>query len=130
MTLKNWNDFTKSTLNQTVSLRLVEPVSQVWRRIQKQLFFFLSDPLGNVIQMMSNKKSRPKVVEKLLALGLVTDRWGREMVFCFPFACDRPCYMLGLVQGWADSSPPQRSQWPAEAFGKIFKSKITSNFSW
>uniref|UniRef100_H2Y692 Timeless N-terminal domain-containing protein n=1 Tax=Ciona savignyi TaxID=51511 RepID=H2Y692_CIOSA len=33
-----------------------------------------SDPIGNIIQMMSNKKSRPKVVEKILALGLVNDR--------------------------------------------------------
>jgi len=38
-------------------------------------------------------------------------------------------------QGWANSGPrakcgpPQRFQWQAEAFSKIFKSEISSNFS-
>ncbi|XP_076824632.1 protein timeless homolog [Clavelina lepadiformis] len=33
-----------------------------------------ADPIGNIIQMMSNKKSKKKVVEKLLSLNLVSDR--------------------------------------------------------
>ena len=43
---------------------------------------------------------------------------------------------LGLEQGWANSGPrakcgpPQRFQWPAQAFRKIVKSEISSNFSW
>jgi len=40
-----------------------------------------------------------------------------------------------LEQGRANSSlrakcgPPKRFQWPAEAFRKMFKSEISSNFS-
>jgi len=43
--------------------------------------------------------------------------------------------IAALEQGWANSGPrakcgpPQCFQRPAEAFGKIFKSKISSNFS-
>jgi len=42
---------------------------------------------------------------------------------------------LGLEQGWANSGPraksgrPQRFQWPAQAFRKIVKSEMSSNFS-
>jgi len=40
-----------------------------------------------------------------------------------------------LAQGWAISGPlatcgpPQRFQWPAEAFGKIFKSEISPTYA-
>nr|XP_018672329.1 protein timeless homolog [Ciona intestinalis] len=33
-----------------------------------------SDPIGNILQMMSNKKPRATVINKVLALGLVNDR--------------------------------------------------------
>nr|CAB3266958.1 protein timeless homolog [Phallusia mammillata] len=32
------------------------------------------DPVGNIIQMLSNKKSKAKVIDKILSLGLATDR--------------------------------------------------------
>jgi len=35
---------------------------------------------------------------------------------------------IGLGQGWANSSPTQHFQWPADTFRKIFISEISSNF--
>ena len=33
-----------------------------------------SDPVANIISAMTVKRSKPKVIEKLLSLGLVNDR--------------------------------------------------------
>jgi len=47
----------------------------------------------------------------------------------------KDCTAIAVDQGWANSGPratcgpPQRFQWPAEAFKKTFKSEIYTKFS-
>ncbi|XP_078488452.1 protein timeless homolog [Ciona intestinalis] len=55
--------------------------SVIWReddvnelKILVEEFKTSSDPIGNILQMMSNKKPRATVINKVLALGLVNDR--------------------------------------------------------
>lgn len=37
-------------------------------------FFGILDPLGNILTKLSVKRSKPKVIEKLIDMGLVLDK--------------------------------------------------------
>lgn len=40
----------------------------------KRGFFFSSDVLGNILKKLTAKRSRARVVDKLLSMGLVSER--------------------------------------------------------
>jgi len=100
------------------SLSLQSPLASVaphiwkkWRTVCKRLVYEL--PKGRRIK--------------------VTKINGKRCVYWKRYPPDE--LKLALWQGWANSGPrakrdpPQRFQWPAEAFRKIFKSEISSHFS-
>lgn len=45
-----------------------------WLSLVIKLYFFLTDVLGNILKKLTAKRSRARVVDKLLSMGLVSER--------------------------------------------------------